>query len=129
MLSPGPTTRDGVIDQALVSWRRTGSPKLGIDEPWIADVTGRAYDRAFDPGGTLRQFGAIVGSADRRPGLAAVDVPTLVVHGRDDPICTLPRAARRPRRPCPGARLLVFDDMGHDLPTRCGPRSSRRSAS
>lgn len=120
MLAPGATTRDGVIDQALESWRRTGSPKLGIDEPWIADVTGRAYDRAFDPGGTLRQFGAIVGSADRRPGLAAVDVPTLVIHGRDDPICTLP-GGEATAAAVPGARLLVFDDMGHDLPTAVWP--------
>jgi pimeloyl-ACP methyl ester carboxylesterase len=115
MLEPGATTRQGVIDQALVSWRRTGSPKLGIDEAWVADVTGRAFDRSFDPGGTLRQFGAIVGSADRRPGLAHVAVPTLVIHGRVDPICTLP-GGEATAAAVPGATLLVFDDMGHDLP-------------
>ncbi|HEV3328019.1 MAG TPA: alpha/beta hydrolase [Acidimicrobiales bacterium] len=115
MLVEGATTRQGVIDQALASWRRTGSPALGIDEAWIVDVTGRAYDRSFDPRGTLRQFGAIVGSPDRRPGLANVAVPTLVVHGRIDPICTL-GGGEATAAAVPGATLLVIDDMGHDLP-------------
>ena len=61
-----------------------------------------------------------MGSADRRPGLAAVDVPTLVIHGRDDPICTLP-GGEATAAAVPGARLLVFDDMGHDLPTAVWP--------
>ena len=120
MLAHGATTRQGVIDQALVSWRRTGSPALGIDETWVIDVTGRAYDRSFDPRGTLRQFGAIVGSADRRPGLAGVTVPTLVVHGRIDPICTLP-GGEATAAAVPGATLLVIDDMGHDLPKAVWP--------
>jgi pimeloyl-ACP methyl ester carboxylesterase len=115
MLVEGSTTRQGVIDQSLESWRRTGSPALGIDEAWVVDVTGRAYDRSFDPRGTLRQFGAIVGSPDRRPGLANVAVPTLVVHGRIDPICTL-GGGEATATAVPGASLLVIDDMGHDLP-------------
>jgi pimeloyl-ACP methyl ester carboxylesterase len=120
MLSAGATTRQGVVDQALVAWRRTGSPTLGIDETWVVDVTGRAFDRSFDPRGTLRQFGAIVGSGDRRPGLAEVTVPTLVVHGRIDPICTV-GGGEATAAAVPGATLLLVDDMGHDLPKAVWP--------
>jgi pimeloyl-ACP methyl ester carboxylesterase len=121
MLETGPTTRQGLIDQALVSWRRTGSPALGIDEAWVAEVTGRAFDRAFDPAGTLRQFAAIVGSPDRRPGLAAVAVPTLVVHGTIDPLVT-PPGGEATATAVPGATLLLIDEMGHDLPRAVWPQ-------
>ncbi len=108
-----PTTREAVIAEALESWEQTGSPKLGIDTAWITDNAGRQFDRAFDPAGVARQFGAIVASPDRRPGLATVEVPTLVVHGATDPL----RHRRRWRGDsCGGA--------GRDAPRdrRHGPR-------
>jgi len=121
MLEPGATTRQGVIDQAIASWRRTGSPSLGIDEAWVVRTTGLAFDRSFDPGGVLRQFAALVGSPDRRPGLGGVRVPTLVVHGTIDPIVT-PEGGEATAAAVPGARLLMIDDMGHDLPLVVWPR-------
>jgi pimeloyl-ACP methyl ester carboxylesterase len=120
MLEPGATTRAGVIEQSLQSWRRTGSPTLGIDEAWIADVAGRQFDRAFHPDGVARQFAAIVGSPDRRPGLAAVTVPSLVVHGSSDPLVTV-EGGRATAAALPDATLLVFDQMGHDLPEAVWP--------
>jgi pimeloyl-ACP methyl ester carboxylesterase len=121
MLEPTPTTREGVIAGALESWRRTGSPTLGVDEAWVVEVTGQAFDRSFDPDGVARQMGAIVGSPDRRPGLAGVTVPTLVVHGDADPLVTLP-GGEATAAAVPGARLLVIEGMGHDLPRVVWPQ-------
>ena len=121
MLEPGATTRQGVIDQSLRSWRLTGSPELGLDEAWIADVSGRQFDRAFYPDGVARQFAAIVGSPDRRPGLAGVTVPTLVVHGAVDPLVTID-GGKATAEAIPGATLLVIDKMGHDLPRAMWPQ-------
>jgi pimeloyl-ACP methyl ester carboxylesterase len=121
MFHEGATTRQGVIDQALASWRRTGSPSLGIDEAWVIESTGRAFDRAFDPAGALRQTAAVVGSPDRRPGLAGVRVPTLVVHGAIDPIIT-PGGGEATAAAVPDARLIMVEHMGHDLPKVVWPR-------
>jgi pimeloyl-ACP methyl ester carboxylesterase len=121
MMQPGATTRDGVIEQSLRSWRITGSLELGLDEAWMADIAGRQYDRAFYPDGVARQFAAIVGSPDRRPGLAGVTVPTLVVHGAIDPIVTLEGGAATADA-VPGATLVVIDKMGHDLPKAVWPQ-------
>ena len=121
MFEPAATTRDGVIDQALRSSRRTGSPELGLDEAWIADISGRQFDRAFYPDGVARQFAAIVGSPDRRPGLAGVSVPTLVVHGAIDPLVRLEGGAATAEA-IRGATLLVIDKMGHDLPKAVWPQ-------
>lgn len=121
MMEPGETTKAGVIEQSLRSWRRTGSPQLGLDEAWIADTAARQYDRAFYPDGVARQFAAIVGSPDRRPGLAGVTAPTLVVHGEIDPLVTL-EGGRATADAVPGSTLLVIDKMGHDLPTAVWPQ-------
>jgi pimeloyl-ACP methyl ester carboxylesterase len=121
MMEPGATTRAGVVEQSLASWRRTGSPELGLDEAWMADVAGRQFDRAFYPDGVARQFAAIVGSPDRRPGLAGVTAPTLVVHGAIDPIVRLD-GGNATAAAVPGSTLLVIDRMGHDLPEAVWPQ-------
>jgi pimeloyl-ACP methyl ester carboxylesterase len=121
MGEPSATTRAAYVDQTFASWQRHGSPLLGIDEAWVRDMNGRTFDRAFDPDGVARQLCAIVGSKDRRPGLAGVHVPTLVVHGAIDPVLQL-EGGEATAKAVPGATLLVVDDMGHDLPEAMWPR-------
>jgi pimeloyl-ACP methyl ester carboxylesterase len=69
--------------------------------------------------------------------LRKLDIPTLVIHGRIDPLVTL-SGGERTAEVIPGAELLVFDDMGHDLPPALWPQyveaitvhaASRRSTS
>jgi pimeloyl-ACP methyl ester carboxylesterase len=119
-LLPAPTTREAAIERAVASWYVEGSPELGVDEPWIADVVGRHFDRARDPAGVARQLGAIVASEDRRPALAGLDVPTLVVHGAVDPVITV-QGGEATANAIRGARLVVIDKMGHDLPAAMWP--------
>jgi pimeloyl-ACP methyl ester carboxylesterase len=52
--------------------------------------------------------------------LRAVRVPTLVVHGEADPLIR-PSAGRALARAVPGARLLTFPGMGHNLPAALWP--------
>ena len=118
---PAPTTKDEVVAAAMESWRATGSVELGLDEAWIHDVTVRQYDRSFDPMGTARQFGAIIGSPDRRPGLSGVTAPTLVVHGAIDPIVTV-EGGYATAEAVRGSELIVIDKMGHDLPRAVWPQ-------
>ena len=127
MLEPRRRRRaTGSSTRSLASWRRTGSPALGIDEAWIADITGRSFDRSFDPTGVLRQFGAIVGSPDRRPGLGGVTAPTLVVHGTIDPIVHARAAARRRRRRCPARGSSSSTTWATTCPRAMWPRLLRR---
>jgi len=49
------------------------------------------------------------------PALAGVKVPTLVVHGIDDPLVPLENG-RRVASAVPGARLIELEGMGHNLP-------------
>jgi pimeloyl-ACP methyl ester carboxylesterase len=74
-----------------------------------------AFDRNFCPEGTIRQLGAILGSPDRTPGLKQVDMPFLVIHGESD-ILVQVSGGKATAAAVPGARLILFPGMGHDLP-------------
>ena len=75
----------------------------------------RACGRSGNPIGTVRQLLAILASPDRTEGLREVRVPTLVVHGLADQLVA-PSGGIATARAVPGSRLLMFPDMGHDLP-------------
>ena len=47
--------------------------------------------------------------------LHGLDIPCLVIHGRDDTLIT-PDAATATAAAIPGAHLLLVGDMGHDVP-------------
>ena len=53
-------------------------------------------------------------AARRRP-IEQISAPTLVLHGTADPLVPF-RAGRATARAIPGARLVPFEGMGHDLP-------------
>jgi pimeloyl-ACP methyl ester carboxylesterase len=82
-----------------------------------ADVTSR------DPGEVLR--GDLMGTAFAamdcgprwRERLGSIAVPTLVVHGEDDPFFPLGNG-RALAEEIPGAELLVLPGMGNELPRR-----------
>ncbi len=113
LLTPPPTDRDGAI-AATVSTSRIISGSL-FDE---AEARGRAieaYDRCFHPAGPAFQIAAIAATGDRTERLGAVEVPTLVVHGREDSLVTL-SGGEATAAAIPGADLIVFGQMGHDVP-------------
>ncbi len=74
-----------------------------------------AYDRAYDPKGTLRQLIAILADGKRAEKLASIQAPTLVIHGKQDELVPLACGVDTARR-IPGAKLEVIDQMAHDLP-------------
>jgi pimeloyl-ACP methyl ester carboxylesterase len=92
-----------------------------FDEAESRRIATESYDRCFHPAGTMFQIAALAASGDRTEGLQQLDVPTLVVHGRQDPLVTL-SGGEATAKAVPGADLLVFGLMGHDLPRRYWPQ-------
>ncbi len=86
-----------------------------LDEAAARERALAELERAYDPAGFARQLAAVVAGGDLRPRLAAIEAPTLVVHGSDDPLIPL-AAGRDIAATIPGAELLVLDGMGHDFP-------------
>ncbi len=113
LLTPPPADRDGAID-ATVKTAQVISGSLFDEDDARARAT-EAYDRCFDPVGPAFQIAAIAATGDRTERLREVDVPTLVVHGREDPLVTL-SGGEATAAAVPGADLLVLGQMGHDTP-------------
>jgi pimeloyl-ACP methyl ester carboxylesterase len=63
----------------------------------------------------LRQFDAVLGTGSLLPYSRQISVPTVVLHGSADPMLR-PRNGRAVAAAIPGARFVVVDGMGHDLP-------------
>ena len=68
-----------------------------------------SYDRSSYPEGAGRQMAAMYASGARTEALQALDVPTLVIHGRDDELIT-PSAGFRTAELIPGSTLLFVSD-------------------
>jgi pimeloyl-ACP methyl ester carboxylesterase len=116
-----PPEREAAAQHALTVARLIGSPGYPAPAEEVLARARVAFDRAFDPRGTGRQFAAILGSPDRTAALAGVRTPTLVVHGADDPLVDV-SGGRATAAAIAGAELLVLAGMGHDLPRPLWPR-------
>lgn len=117
MLSrPAAPTEDAVLAHYLRLFRAIGSPGFPLDEAELrARILASVRRGGWRPAGTARQLAAIAADTRRAGELHRIAAPTLVVHGRDDPLLPLPCGEDTARR-IPGARLVTIPGMGHDLP-------------
>ena len=125
LLVPAAEERQEAVDQSVATSRVIASTGFPFDEAGLRARAEVHYDRGHHPVGTARQLAAILASPDRRPGLAGVTVPTLVVHGDADPLVTLPGGLATAEA-VPGAELWVVEGMGHDLPAAVLPELCAR---
>lgn len=116
-----PRTAERYAELMVRGHRVIGSLGYRPDEAWLRQVSRRMLERGgIDPGAARRQGAAILAAGDRRPDLAHVDVPTLVLHGEDDPLIRI-EGGRALAAATPGAKLVTFPGMGHDLPRPLWP--------
>jgi len=108
-----PPSSETAIDDAIETFREICGPTF--DEVEFREMAKASIERSFRPVGTGRQTAAIMASGDRTEQLARLDVPTLVVHGLLDPLVR-PSGGMATADAIPGSRLLMFNDMAHDLP-------------
>lgn len=114
LMRPAPSEREAFLAHTVVSAQVIGSPGL-VDEERTRLRAAAAFDRAYHPAGVVRQMQAIMASGDRTEALERLEVPTLVLHGSEDPLIGL-SGGEATAAAIPGARLHVLEGMGHDLP-------------
>jgi len=112
---PKDATREAIIDNAVRVSRITGSPGYPAAEERIRAEAIEGYDRSYYPAGVGRHFAAVLGSGSLLRYDRLVSVPTVVIHGKADKLMR-PFGGRAIARAIKGARLVLFDGMGHDLP-------------
>ena len=106
-------TRETAVDVGVETFREVCGPTFDADE--FRKVAQASVDRSYRPMGAARQSAAIIASHDRTAGLRRLRVPTLVIHGMLDPLVK-PSGGFATAKAVPASRLLMFNDMAHDLP-------------
>ena len=115
MLTNPPLTREDRIGFDVRMFRAMAGPKYPLDEPRWQDLLARAYDRAIDwTRSTNHQMAMLSSEPDLRPRLAALDVPTTVVHGTDDPAVPFVHGEALAAA-IPGAKFVPIDGYGHQF--------------
>jgi pimeloyl-ACP methyl ester carboxylesterase len=114
LTTPAPDDLDGLIAHQLAAAEATSSPGL-VDAARIQAQVRTEYARGVHPEGTARQLAAILADPDRTPDLRELAVPTVVVHGAEDPLIDV-SGGRAVAAAIRDSRYLEVPGMGHDLP-------------
>jgi pimeloyl-ACP methyl ester carboxylesterase len=112
---------DVIADYSVKVWRIIGSPRYPASEQRLRDDAIEAYERCYYPWGISRHFSAIIASGSLLRYDRQITVPTVVLHGRADKL-QRPFGGRVVARAIRGARLVLIDGMGHDLPEQLWDR-------
>jgi pimeloyl-ACP methyl ester carboxylesterase len=107
--------RDAVVSHVERIFDAIGSPAYGDDAMRRRRRIEAAVARAWRPDGTARQLMAVLADADRTSLLPRIGVPTVVIHGQEDPLVPAVCGVELARH-IAGAQLDLIPGMGHDLP-------------
>lgn len=108
-------TESAIADHYVNFFRLIGSPGFPIDAVDSRERILEGIRRSFHPEGTLRQMVAVAADATRPAELASITCPTLVIHGKADPLVPYANGVDTAKR-IAGAHLVGIEGMGHDLP-------------
>jgi pimeloyl-ACP methyl ester carboxylesterase len=115
-----PREREANIEHTVRGMRELSGPGTAFDEHRARVMAAALYDRCFYPEGMARQFLALLASGNRKPALAKLTLPTLVIHGARDPLVPVEHG-KDTAEAVPGAELLIIEGMGHHLPREAWP--------
>ena len=128
VLSAFPAEREEAIEHHVHVLRQIGSRTHPTDRALLRDLAERCFDRSRYPAGFARQMLAIFASGNRGRSLERVEVPTVVVHGKEDRL--VPKwGGRATARLVPDAHLVLIEGMAHDMPRAIWPRLIQAIAS
>ncbi len=112
---PPGSPREVIVENSVRVSTIIGSPGYRKSEDQMRADAAEAYERAYYPQGIGRHFAAVLGSGSLGRYDKKISAPTVVIHGRAD-VLMRPAGGKAIAKAIPGARLVLFDGMGHDLP-------------
>ncbi len=121
LIRPRSADPEIALQDSIRTFQLIGSPGYPQSAEELRPKLARQMQRNVHPPGVVRQLAAIIASGSRARLLQSVRAPTLILHGRDDPLVPVAAAHDLARR-IPHARCEIIDGMGHDLPPALLPR-------
>ena len=112
LMAPPPDERNACIDHNANIFSMISGSRYPLDGEVARRVFERSFDRCHYPQGMVRQAAAVIMSGDRTHALRALAVPTLVIHGSEDPLFPIEHG-RATAGAVPGGELFIIEGMGH----------------
>jgi pimeloyl-ACP methyl ester carboxylesterase len=110
-----PANVDCVVDQLEQTFLAIGSPDYPTPREEMRARLRQSVERGYNPAGFMRQLVAILASGDRSDWLEKISSPTLVIHGKADPLVPY-QAGVDTALKIRDSQLALFDGYGHDFP-------------
>ncbi len=116
LFKSSPQARDAYIEHIVKVKRALSGGGFEFDEANVREQARKLYERSPNVPGSDRQMAALLASLSYlRQALPEIQVPTLVIHGRKDPLVPV-RHALYAAQTIPKSRLEIIDGLGHELP-------------
>jgi pimeloyl-ACP methyl ester carboxylesterase len=119
--TPPDATPEDLIRQRMQTYKVIGGPNQTVPEPVLREMARLTIERCADRTGSRRQLAAAQATGSLKRYLRDIHVPTLIIHGLDDPLIAA-RRSRQLHRGIRGSKLLLLEGMGHNLPRQLMPQ-------
>jgi pimeloyl-ACP methyl ester carboxylesterase len=112
---PDWSDREAVIDYIVHLARVSAARTRPFDETEFRELASRVVDRTKNMESSMKNHDLLEGGERWRERLGGLSVPTLVIHGTEDPVLPYGNGVAL-ADDIPGAELLRVEHMGHELP-------------
>ena len=114
-MEPSPDEREPYIAHMLNLYKLLFGTGLPFDDEFHRILAGRLYDRSYCPEGKGRQYLAIMVQNDRTAELGEIEIPSLIIHGDEDPLVPI-AGGKATAEAIPDSEFKVIEGMGHAMP-------------
>ena len=110
-------TQPPPVNIQLQIWKMLAGSGFTFDEPLYRALYHQGFEvrKGYNPDCIAHQLTAIQRSGSRMKALSSIKVPTLVVHGTEDPLIPEAHSALYAQQ-IPQATYLALNGVGHELP-------------
>jgi len=116
---------EAALKRGEAFWKCVESPAYPTPKDRIIQRIARDFQRSYRPQGIMRQMRSIMATGSLEEWCRKISVPTLILHGAEDPLVKIP-AAHRLKDNIPHAKLSVIPGWGHDLPLALMPKFAHK---
>ena len=107
------STIDQRVDRTRKIFSEIGYKGINLNtDEFYEDIASSIKRGGNDDTGFGRQLTAILGSKDRLDKVRSINAPTLIIHGKDDPLIKV-KNAYRTNKLIKDSKLIVIPDMRH----------------
>jgi pimeloyl-ACP methyl ester carboxylesterase len=115
-----PETKEAFIEENVKIFRLLSGSRFPFDEQRARSITEESYIRGWNTNGTQNHGAAGMSSPSRLEALRNLNIPTLVIHGTEDPVINYVHGVVC-AKVIPGAKLLTLKGVGHEIPVEIIP--------